>query len=572
MPAKTSSVKTWLDAEKLTNQGFTQAQVAAKMHKTTRTVERYLQNLEKYRLEEAGENIPKWDELSPEVQLCRGVTADSFELFFNRYSGMTLQPIHKEWVEMALATRRTLINCPPRHAKSEIFSVWFPIWLMARDRNIQIILISQTRSIALKMSNRIAAILASNKKLITENGPFVPQVESTPWRPLQGELMVAGRDRQEGSGDLTLMVRGAGQGILGLEADWVILDDPTTKSISASETERENLSEWFHGEVLSRLEPQTPCFVIGQRVHMNDLYGELAGIKSTINPSGYAWKQINYPAILDWDKHLTLWPQKWGWDELQQTMEDTGRDLFESMYQQNPLPNDRRLVLREWIYGDEEEGGDHPGCLDYDRKAGVPGPDTVDKVRVMSLDPSPTKFAALVVADIDRSKPYLHAEIIKITRDRMSVRDMIQNIQDTITLYAPQYFIFEQNAAQRWLLQDSDMDEIKRHVQVLPHTTSQNKADPVLGVETLARDFEKGHIRLPWGSPESQTMSHFLLDEAEVYPQGLTNDVLMALWFIKWNTARLSPRYIPTNNSRNVVKTPDHLKGGFWWSKGNRGR
>jgi hypothetical protein len=471
-------------------------------------------------------------------------SADGFERFFNAYSGRTLQPVHKDWVHVALSTKRTLINCPPRHAKSTIFSVWFPLWLVARDRNIQILICSQTDKLAKKFTNEIAYHLAYNRDLNADFGRFRPEFGDWPWRPNSGELLVDGRTREVKSGDLTIQVRGAGQQILGMEANWIVVDDAVSRQNTRSETEREKLSEWFHGDVMSRLEPNGTTLVIGQRLHLYDLYGELASEKLTRVPgTPKRWNHINFPAIKDWGKEETLWPNKWGFEELMDVYADVGYQNFEAMYQQNPLPDADRLVKDVWLYGDEE----HRGCLDHDRglnhvvvEEGV-GPRL--RSRVLALDPSPTKLAGLIVADVPFGDGGFECEILDIRHEPMNVRKMLSEIYRVLRDYAPvDYFVFEQNAAQRWLLQDPEMDRIRAKTMVIPHTTNRNKADPELGVSSLALDFEYGRVRLPYGDVEGRNASQLLIDEAVSYPQGLSDDVLMALWFIKYNKARLLPR------------------------------
>jgi len=489
-------------------------------------------------------------------------TSAGFEAFFNRYSGRTLQPVHKDWVKQALSSKRVLINCPPRHAKSTIFSVWFPIWLIARDRNLQILICSQTDKLAKKFTNEISYALSYNRDLIKDFGRFKPELGDWPWRPNSGELLVDGRTRETKSGDLSIQVRGAGQQILGMEAHWIIVDDAVDRPTTRSETEREKLSEWFHGDVMSRLEPGASCIVIGQRLHLFDLYGELAQEKLTRVPgSPKRWLHINYPAILDWTQQTVLWPEKWTYNDLMEVYQDVGSQNFEAMYQQNPLPAGERLAMPEWIYGDTE----HRGCLDQHRKAGRASPfnpeDPRPRVRVLSMDPSPTKLAGLIVADILYDRDTFECEVLEVRHEPMNVRKMLGTIQSMLKNYGPvDYFIFEQNAAQRWLLQDPAMDRIRAKTMVLPHTTNRNKGDPTLGVGSLAVEFEFGRIRLPYGDAEGKEMSQLLLDEVMTWPQSQTDDILMALWFIKFNYMRLVPR-------RGALDAGDDHSG---WGRGWR--
>lgn len=541
--------------------------------KALRRSDRYIRELMRY-ARETGESLiveipdaKRIEDLDPAVQELVRFTPDAFEAFFNRYSGRTLAPVHKEWVRIAIDTRRTLINCPPRHAKSTIFSAWFPIWLIAMNRNIQILIVSQTEKLAKKFANEISYHLSYNDKLNQDFGKFRPELSDWPWRPNTGELLVDGRSREVKSGDLTLQVRGAGQQILGMEADWIIVDDPVSRAIVRSETERERLSEWFHGDVMTRLEPKGTALVIGQRLHLHDLYGELA--KETVRFSGGnpRWKHINFAAILQWPvpsegvPAKVLWPQKWPFEALMDTYQDVGEALFEAMYQQNPLPEGERLARDAWLFGDDT----HQGCVDLDRVVGDgPRKQTLPSVRVVSLDPSPTRFAGLLVAEMPFDGKQFQMNVLELRRERMNVRDMISNVLSAVDRYEPHYFVFEQNAAQRWLLQDPVMDSLRQRVTVIPHNTGRNKGDPVLGVQSLAVDFEYGRIRLPYGDPESKHMSHLLIDEAKTWPQGETDDLLMALWFCKFNYRSLVPRNAYTGARQGrAFHVPPRLMAGF---------
>jgi len=574
--------KTRIPAAKLAPQvaamkarGMTTREIAEKLGRS----ERHIWSLLKY-AKESGDgliyDVPdprKPEDLPAHCKPMLAESSDGFQAFFNRYSGRTLQPVHKDWVTQALSSKRVLINCPPRHAKSTIFSVWFPIWLIARDRNLQILICSQTDKLAKKFTNEISYALSYNRELIKDFGRFKPEMGDWPWRPNSGELLVDGRTRETKSGDLSIQVRGAGQQILGMEAHWIIVDDAVDRPTTRSETERAKLSEWFHGDVMSRLEPGASAIVIGQRLHLYDLYGELAQEKLTrVAGAPKRWLHINYPAVLDWDEKQVLWPEKWTFNDLMEVYQDVGSQNFEAMYQQNPLPAGERLAMPEWIFGDAT----HRGCLDQHRRAGRTSPydeeDPRPRVRVLSLDPSPTKLAGLIVADILYDRDTFECEVLEIRHETMNVRKMLNTIQDTLKRYGPvDYFIFEQNAAQRWLLQDPIMDRIRSKTMVLPHTTSRNKGDPNLGVGSLAVEFEYGRIRLPFGDSEGKQMAQLLLDEVMSWPQSQTDDILMALWFIKFNYSRLVPRRGELNDDDDHSgwgrgwRPPPRLIKGFRW-------
>jgi hypothetical protein len=144
---------------------------------------------------------------------------------------------------------------------------------------------------------------------------------------------------------------------------------------------------------------------------------------------------------------------------------------------------------------------------------------------------------------------------------------MLSHVDRIINWYSIDYFIFEQVAAQRWFLQQPEFESFRRKTQVLAHNTGRNKGDPTLGVGSLAMDFEFGNIRLPYGDPEAKQMSELLIDEAMSYPEGETDDLLMALWFIKFNFARLVPRNYPSSGQQGGNVPPRLANGWAWMQK-----
>ena len=481
----------------------------------------------------------------------RSLNADAFERFFNEFAAPLELPAHsKQWVEAALSERNLLLNVPPRHAKSTIVAEWLPIWLLARDRNTQILIISKTTTLGMKLARKIAHHLEFDDRLLKVTGWFRSPESDRPWRPNSGELEIDGRDRGLKSGDLSLQIRGAQQQVLGMEADWVIADDVTDRRVARSETERDNESEWFHAEVLSRLNPTGHAVCIGQRVHSMDLYGQL---QEEVNDDGLpVWHLETSPAVLDWETEQVLWPEVWNIKSLKISRDRLGSDLFECYYQQNPSEGGS-FVHRWWIEGNGEP--DTPGCLDYGRAAGYgwkqPEGEYIPITRVVSIDPSPTRYAGIVVADI----PWFPAMttfwcgVVDVMRDKMGLRSLLENIEYIQDAYHPTHCIIEENSV-KWLKEDPAWQILSPMFQtVIAHNTGRNKADPDMGVWSLAADFERGRIRLPYGDADGRNASEFLIREALAYPNGQTDDVLMALWFIKYNHKRMRPMQ-PSNPNK----------------------
>lgn len=490
-------------------------------------------------------------DLPPDVQEMLEFSATGFKKFYERFSGYSLPNHVYGWVEAFCANRNLMLNVPPRHMKSSIFSMWIPIWLLCRDRNERILLVSLTKESAKKWVSGIAEQLTANEDIITTFGAFKPaRMGDTAWRPMSGTLMVQGREKTTGV-QYSVESRGSGQQILGMEATVVFVDDVTDKSIADNPIARDKQWDWLRGEVFSRVETQSTessgrAVVIGQRLGVHDVYGQLRRQKYERGPKegDPLWTTISTPAILRWPDEdpenpepLVLWPEKWSFDELMVTYERVGgHAIFSAMYQQEPLAEGEGVFRPEWWVK----------CRDYDR-AGGEGVRTgkanaqFPVSRVLSIDPSVRQYHGLVVADVLYDRDVFFPVVLEAKRWKGTQRSIIAEIERVLETYQPDYFVFENVSFIQWLKEDPIYEELKQYVTVIPHQTGRNKGDPGMGVESLAREAEFATIRLPYGDDYGKTMSKMLEEEANEFPHGPTSDILMALWFIKWNYKRFIP-------------------------------
>lgn len=494
--------------------------------------------------------VPK-DRLAPEYQAMLEWTPEAFISFYNRFCDLPMPEHNEEWVREAFGSDLLMLNVPPRHNKSSLFAIWWPVWNLVRDRDTQILIVSETDTLANRWAGYIASIL-SNSEIPRIFGRFRPEKEDgeLPWRPSRGQLMIIGRKKGLGSGmQYSVLSRGTGSQILGFEADLIVADDVTNKQIAISEVGRQQQLEWFQEQVLSRLQPDGRAIVIGQRVHMNDLYGYIQDMtwEQGSTKGERVWTTISYPAVLKWpdeeDFHdaVVLWPELWPYERLMKSYALVGgKAAFYTMYQQDPQSADATLVREEWL----------EACRDHDRPVGrgfVTEPDGksfLPVVRVASLDPSPTKYNGLVVADVVSSRDQFFCVIVDVKSFKADWHSIREELTNTIERYKPSYFIFEKNIAQYWAKGDPFIEELRSKVRILEHTTSAaNKFEVETGLESLSFDFETGHIRLPYATVESRATSDILEREARNWTREgrLRDDVLMALWFIKYNWRKLTP-------------------------------
>lgn len=552
--------------------GLTTPQIAAAVNLS----ERRVREIKQYASEEGVVVIPDYipkSELPEDVQEMLEFTADGFEKFYNRFSGYTLPAHCKPWVDAFTKERNLMINIPPRHMKSTIFSLWIPVWLLCRDRNERILLVSMTKEFAKQWVMGIAEQLSVNDDIVRTFGRFKPHRSGdSAWRPLSGTLMVSGRPQTAGV-QYSVESRGSRQQVLGKEATVVIVDDVTNKERAENELMRQKELDWLQGEVFSRVETQTTessgrAVVVAQRISVHDLYGALESQVYERGPKEGEplWRVIKEPAVRRWPDEdpanpepVVLWPEKWPFEELMVTYERVGgHATFSAMYQQQPIPEGHGVFMPDWWVR----------CRDYDRPAGKGVRLSKDQAflpvsRVLSIDPSVRQFHGLVVADVLYDARRFVPVIIEVKRWKGTQRSILSEIDRCIRQYKPDYFIFEDVSFIQWLKEDPYFQELKERVRVIPHQTGRNKGDPDMGIESLAREVEFGQIRLPYEDEAGRAMSALLESEANAYPYGKTTDVLMALWFIKWNYKRLIPTGLFDDQMKWMPESANKVWAGF---------
>lgn len=556
----------------LTELGLTNPEIAAAVQLSQRRV----REIKQYATEGSIIVVPEvvqYEELDDDVKAMMEFSADGFKRFYERFSGYTLPAHCYGWVQEFCAERNLMLNVPPRHMKSSVFSLWIPVWLLCRDRDEKILLVSLTKESAKKWVAGIAEQLAVNDAIVSTFGRFRPErIGDQAWRPLSGTLMVSGRKKTAGV-QYSVESRGSGQQILGMEATVVLVDDVTDKKIAENKVAREKQIDWLRGDVLSRVETQQTeasgrAVIIGQRLHVHDLYGEF---QNQVYERGHRtgeplWKTIKTPAIRQWPDEnpedpepRVLWPEKWTYDELMVTYERIGgHATFSAMYQQQPLAEGSDIFRPEWW----------ARCRDHDRKGGegvrAKAHEAVFPVaRVLSIDPSVKMYHGLVVADVLYDPSKFMPVVLETKRWKGPQRSIISEISRCLNTYRPDYFIFEDVSFIQWLKEDPFYDDIQKRTRVLPHQTGRNKGDADMGVESLAREAEFGYIRLPYKDEYGRDVSQLLEDEANEFPYGNTSDILMALWFIKWNYKKLRPVGLNTGKLNWMPKAAENVWSAF---------
>lgn len=530
---------------------------------------------------------------------------DDFEFFRRRYFGHVSTP----WqVEAANRLRELLesdadeyvvMNTPPGAGKTTLFTCDIPAWLICRNRAVRVLLGHRVQSMANTYSGRLRSMFArrvpvraderqkrlglacdAEATLQSDFGAFKPTTSDELWRRDAFTVVQDGELRSDEK-ESTVVAFGSDSGQLGYRADYIVWDDLETAR-KATEQSMEDKRQWFDDEAESRLEPGGVFVLVGQRLAANDMYRYCLDKRRLTEDdfedldaeaSGEAvYRHIVFRAHdedrcenehgLDaqpWPDGCLLDPRRLSWRKLQKVRADERK--YRVLYQQEDVDPAAVLVPKLWVEGgrDPVSGEVFPGCWDKDRRlCELPSGLRPPLLSIATCDPSPSRYWAIewfvyqpstgmrFLMDLERramdAPDFL--DWSQATQSHSGIMESWQRRSKGMGLPI-QWWVIEQNAAQRWLFQFEHFRtwQAKHSVRVIGHDThGVNKADPEFGLEgRLKPIFRDGLIRLP-GSQDgvTRTASLKLVDEATRYPDSGTDDTLMALWFMEHNLRQMT--------------------------------
>ena len=223
---------------------------------------------------------------------------------------------------VARGNGRLIVNCPPRHGKSELISHWTPVWFLDN--------LPQERVILCSYGDALAGDFGRTARNEFESNPCCRA-------RLRADSTAAQRwNTPQGGGMITAGVGGpiAGKGFtLGILDDvfknWQEAHSPQTKEL---------VWEWFHSTFLTRAEPGATIVIAMTRWCEDDLVGRLL----VENPR--QWEVIRLPALAEEGDILgrkvgeALLPARYDADALAAIRRDVGIAVWQALYQQDPQP------------------------------------------------------------------------------------------------------------------------------------------------------------------------------------------------------------------------------------------
>jgi len=378
--------------------------------------------------------------------------------------------------------KNLMLFLPPRHGKSEMVTVRYPVWRLECNPETRVIVGAYNQTLAEKFSRKM-------RKIARERLPLSDERQAVQdWETAQGGGVRA---------------VGVGGGITGQGGDLIIIDDPVKSRKEAnSKVYRDMVWDWYTDDLYTRKEPGCAIILIMTRWHEDDLAGRI--LRSEDAPN---WEVIDLPALanksdpLGRDVGEALCPARYPRDELLKIQVAIGSRSFSALYQQKPQEQEGDVFKRSWFTFTREIPQGCQFVRYWDRAATVDDGDyTVGALLAKSQD------AKYIVVDV--------------VRGQWSTGERDKKIRDTAesdrTRYGAIRTVGEQEPG------SSGVDAAKAFIRLLDGfsvTTDKVTGDKKTRVEPYASQCEGGQVSLlvaQWNED--------YLDELTSFPNGTHDD------------------------------------------------
>lgn len=429
-----------------------------------------------------------------------------------------------------LGTKRVLITMPPRHAKSFIATVHFPVYYLARKANRNVLSTSYNQDLSKTFGRQVRDL--ARELFVGQAFPDFKMSEESravdDWRTTMGG---------------TYFATGIGGSTTGRAATLLILDDPVKAREEAdSATQRNKTWSYYVSALTTRKQPEpdgtAPLeIVILTRWHPDDVAGRLM---ETEDWKEGDWTHINFPAIIERNGKLQrsvtdlptddpryvpsgklstvapgkrhyyeteeepLWGERFPLEELNKRKRLDPRE-FASLYQQQPFIAGGNLIKQTWW---QQYDPREVNCQTI-----IISADTAFKKTEQS------DYSVLMVLGTDQGGDMYILDIIRNKWDFPELKRACTTLNAKWRGKGLRGVYIEDKASGQSLIQEL---RSQSGMAILPYKVVQDKVARLNAITPL---IEGGRVFLPSSAP---WLDDFL-EEAQSFPSGKHDDQIDAL-------------------------------------------
>lgn len=253
---------------------------------------------------------------------------------------------------------RLAVSMPPRHSKSSMVTLAFPLWLILQNPKLHIMIVCGSQALVEKFGIQL-------REQVDRIGEHF-DVYLSDVKYSNSHLMFNDEEGNLYDGEIKLFTSGGG--ITGNDADYLIVDDPYVgREEEFTPSGLQKKIDWANRVIEQRIEPQTKYCILHTRWNSNDIIG----FYKRTEPEEYEF--VEFPAIKE--DGNPLWKQRYTIDELLKKRKRQGERLFSAIYQQQPLDTTSNFFnLDKLNFGLPEDYGEEIICRAWD----IAGGDEID--------------------------------------------------------------------------------------------------------------------------------------------------------------------------------------------------
>lgn len=264
---------------------------------------------------------------------------------------------------------RLMIELQPRFGKSELTTRRFPSWVLGRNPDWSVGLVSYGAELAEELSADARRIVLSDEYREIFGSTYQPEkgssVEIDRSSTAVNNWRIAGHRGGVRAVGVGGALTGRGFHILGLD------DTLKGREEADSQLERDRLWRWYQGTLRTRLEPGGGILIANTRWHHDDLCGRLRETQPG------QWNILSLPALAEEDDPLgrapgeALDPNRFDLEALKALRSDIGERDWWAQYMGKPTPETGDLFDVGWFVREPlPEGGRGPVFQYWDTSHG----------------------------------------------------------------------------------------------------------------------------------------------------------------------------------------------------------
>tara|TARA_E500000318_G_scaffold104850_1_gene111212 strand:- start:298 stop:1824 length:1527 start_codon:yes stop_codon:yes gene_type:complete len=416
--------------------------------------------------------------------------------------------------------KRLMVFLPPRSSKSVVCSKLFPAWYLGNNPQHEILSVSHSDQLASDFGRGVRDLVSDQ----TYQDIFDVKLRS--------DVRAAGKWQTNKNG--VYVAAGVRTQIAGRGAHVALLDDVMSEEDAFSEAGRRYIKEWYPAGLRTRLMPGGSIVIINTRYHEDDICGWLLSSQSNMRDDDpMNWEVINIPAWVNEKSSKLLglpigesYFPEWKPKEILQNDEaeirrHNGSRYWESLYMQNPVPDEGGILKKAWFQIWEE---DSPPNCDFI----IQTMDTAFSTRTTADYSVIQTWGIFNTVETDSEgveRNIGNLILLGNTRGRFEYPELRSNAQDCFEEHNPDLIIIEKKASGQSLIQDLR----RAGLPILEYTPDRDKVSRAYAASPL---LEAGRIWLP-----KKPWAQMLFDEAISFPNAAHDDqvdtMVMAIHYMK---------------------------------------